>query len=234
MLHHWCFECLKWWSWSDLVWQLIPISNCPREETVGLVLTCWDAGQDEGGTLLRSRGARTRRDLVDIMTKLLDILYSNVSHATFLPSSRLGQFRWFIISVRPVQLGPRLYLLPAQLWSPSLYLIAHQARSSITPQVKIKNWRKTKLCGNGGIYLQNIATPAFPREQVSWHHGYQPICPGKPMEQHRRDVFKFLMSDRCFGPTGAPTSTSLETWRRQTTIRTAAKPEGPDQHPSAF
>ena len=101
-------------------------------------------------------------------------------------------------------------------------VIAHQARSSITPQVKIKNWRKGKLCGNGGIHLQNIATPAFPREQVSWHHGYQPICPGKPMEQHRRDVFKFLMSDRCFGPTGAPTSTSLETWRRQTTIRTAA------------
>ena len=101
-------------------------------------------------------------------------------------------------------------------------IMAHQTRSSIAPQVKIKNWRKGKLCGNGGIYLQNIATPAFPREQVSWHHGYQPICPGKPMEQHRRDVFKFLMSDRCFGPNGAPTSTSLVTWRRQTTIRTAA------------
>ena len=49
--------------------------------------------------------------------------------------------------------------LTSQQWIryawPPILKIAHQARSSNTPQVKIKNCSKGKLCGIGGIYLQN-------------------------------------------------------------------------------
>ena len=100
----------------------------------------------------------------------------------------------------PLKYLPLKYHSQALKFHCNVNQIAHQARSSITPQVKIKNWRKGKLCGNGSIYLQNIATPAFPREQVSWHQGYQPICPGKPLEQHRRDVFNFLCHTDALAP----------------------------------
>ena len=93
--------------------------------------------------------------------------------------------------------------------------IAHQARSL----VKIKNWRKDKLCGNGGIYLQILLLLRSQGSRCLGTTGTNPSAPANPWNS---TDFKFLMSDRCFGPTGAPTSTSLETLRRQTTKRTAA------------
>ena len=63
-----------------------------------------------GGVALVPRGARMSRDLVDIRSRLLAILYNKVRRATFLRTSRLGQPRWLIISVGPVQLSPCLNL----------------------------------------------------------------------------------------------------------------------------
>ena len=63
-----------------------------------------------GGMALLLRVAGMSRELVGIRTRLLAILYSKVRRATFIRTQRLGQPRWLIISVSPVQLSPCLNL----------------------------------------------------------------------------------------------------------------------------
>ena len=81
-------------------------------------------------------------------------------------------------------------------------LIAHQARSSITPQVKIKNCRKGKLCGIGGIYLQILLLLRSQGSRCLGTTGTNPSAPANPWNSTGGTSSNFLCQTDALAPLG--------------------------------
>ena len=100
--------------------------------------------------------------------------------------------------------------------------ITRQARGSITTQVKTKAWHEGNFVVMVVFILQSIAIFAFPKSRCLGTTGTDPSALANPRNSTNGASSDFFHQADALAPHGAPTSTSLETWRRQTTIRRAA------------
>ena len=104
--------------------------------------------------------------------------------------------------------------------------IAHQARRSITPQIKTKDWHEGKFVVMAVFIYKRLLFLHSQGGGCLGTTGTNPSASENPWNSTDGAPTDFLHQADALALHRAPTSISLENRRCQTTIRTAAKPEG--------